>query len=68
MANLKLMGGEVLEAAPGLTLMETLELKLQQAGLICRALGQRPGTGQAAVTERAAVGRPDLESRHEAGL
>ena len=36
-ANLTLMGGAVLDATSGQTLLETLEAKLRQAGLVCSA-------------------------------
>lgn len=42
-ANLKLMGGAVLEAAPGQTLLETLSARLQQAGLVCSAVAEVDG-------------------------
>jgi len=35
--NLKAMGGEVLDAAPGQTLLEALEVKLRLAGIVCSA-------------------------------
>ncbi len=42
-ANLKLMGGAVLEAAPGQTLLETLGARLQQAGQVCSAVPEVVG-------------------------
>ena len=42
-ANLKLMGGEILDAAPGQTLLETLGNRLRQAGLVCSATPEVEG-------------------------
>src|ERR1700678_3752452 len=42
-ANLKLMGGETLDAAPGQTLLETLDNKLRQAGIVCSATPEVAG-------------------------
>jgi L-lactate dehydrogenase complex protein LldG len=52
-ANLKAMGGEVLEAAPGQTLLETLDLKLRDAGIVCSAAPEVAGE-----RDLAAVGTP----------
>lgn len=42
-ANLKGMGGEVLEAAPGQTVLEALEARLQQVGQVCSAVPEVVG-------------------------
>lgn len=42
-ANLKAMGGAVLDAAPGETLLETLGTRLRQAGIVCSAAPEVTG-------------------------
>jgi L-lactate dehydrogenase complex protein LldG len=53
-ANLKAMGGEVLEAAPGQTLLETLDLKLRDAGIVCSAAPEVAGERDLATVKRPA--------------
>ena len=52
-ANLKAMGGEILDAALGQTLLETLDLKLRQARIVCSAAPEIAGA-----RDLATVGTP----------
>src|SRR5271156_4662832 len=60
LANLKAMGGEVLEGSPSLTLLQTLELKLSQAGIVCSAAPEIAG-GRDLATVKTPADLADVE-------